>query len=693
MHTTLWYIGIIIAKIIRLSGQQNKGIILKYLIIFYIFTLFIFAEHTHTNALIKENSPYLQQHAHNPVNWYPWGKEAFEKAKKENKLIFLSIGYSTCHWCHVMEEESFTDEVVAKLLNDNYISIKVDREEFPQIDKKYQKLYMTIYGKRGGWPLTVFMSPSSEVFHLATYIPTQKGYGSEGMMNMLPSFVKLQHRNIEQLQMLIDEHKKAMFVHNEKKVFKKIPVLKVVDRVLNEISKEFDSKNGGFDSRPKFPEASKIELLITIYRLTADKKALFMAETTLKKMAKGGIYDQIGGGFFRYTTDVAWQIPHFEKMLYTNAELISVYVSLYELTGDSLYKRVVDETIAQMEKNFMRNGLYLSASDADSDGEEGGYFIYNYTDAKEGLLDKGFKEREVEEALAYLGIEEDGNIDGEFSHAHITHSKLPSKLTEVKRYLKEVSSKRRFPFVDTKIITAWNAMMIKALFSASKLDSKYLLLATQRLNSLMEIMWTKDTLYHQTLLGKQPKQKGLLEDYAFLMDALIEGYLRTYNQTYLTHLKVLAKEAINKFYKNKQWYLSNDGIQAVADFDDRYYTSALSVMLENLVRLASLTEELDYNEIVKETIRESGAVLENNPAKAPKLLHVFLRLEMGDVIIKSDVKKLQKSRKQIEAMRYPFVLSKPEESDKYLACRVNSCFAYDTNITALINKIKEVVHK
>jgi len=653
----------------------------------------LWAEHNYTNALIKEDSPYLQQHAHNPVNWYPWGKEAFDKAEKENKLIFLSIGYSTCHWCHVMEEESFTDDTVAKLLNKNYISIKVDREEFPQLDKKYQQLYMAMYGKRGGWPLSIFLSAQAEVFHLATYIPIEEGYGSKGMMNMLPSFCKLQRENLQQFKILVDKHKEAMLKGNSKESLKEKLSLKVMDRVLDEISAKFDKENGGFASRPKFPEASKIELLIDIYKLNGNKKALLMAEITLKKMLEGGIYDQIGGGFFRYTTDKAWQIPHFEKMLYTNAELIPVYVSMYELTANPLYKKVVDETIAQMETRFMKEGLYLSASDADSDGEEGGYFIYSYENVKDALLNKGMNAARLEETLSYLGIEEDGNIDIEFSHTHITSSKIPDNLEEVKTYLKEVSSKRTFPFVDTKIITAWNAMMIKALFSASKLDSKYLSLANERLEALLKLMRKGDVLYHQTLLGKVAKQEGLLEDYAFLMDAMIEGYLRTYDKTYLIQLEALAKEAIRKFYKKRQWYLSDDSIHVEAGFDDRYYTSALSIMLENLVRLASLTEELDYNEIVKETIKESGAVLETNPAKAPKLLHTFLRLKMGDVIIKSNAKKLQKSRKQIEAMKYPFVLSKPEESDKYLACRVNSCFSYDTNITALINKIKEVVHK
>jgi len=664
---------------------------MKILLLLSVLTGLLLAEHNYTNALIKEDSPYLQQHVHNPVNWYPWGKEAFEKAKKEHKLIFLSIGYSTCHWCHVMEEESFKNEAVATLLNKGYVSIKVDREEYPQIDKKYQQLFMSVYGKRGGWPLTVFMSPDAEAFHLETYIPVEEAYGLDGMLKMLPDFEKMYNKDQKHFVKLVSEHKKLLKEGNKKKSLKTKLTLAVVDQFMDEVKKEFDSENGGFAKKPKFPEASKLALLLDIYKLYGNKDALNMAEFTLKKMAESGIYDQIGGGFFRYTTDEYWQMPHFEKMLYTNAELIPVYVTLYELTKNPLYKRVVVETIDQMESYFMQNGVYFSASDADSEGEEGGYFIYNYVEVKQALLDEGMKEKDAEESLAYLGIEEDGNIDGELSLSHITGVKKPLKLQELKAYLKKLSEKRKFPFLDKKINTAWNAMMVKALFSASKLDEKYLELGKSRLESLLKLMRTEDVLYHQTLFGKKPKQKGLLEDYAFLMDALIEGYLKTYSKAYLEELEKLAKETQNKFYKDGVWYLSNDGIDAVADFDDRYYTSALSVVLEDFVRIASLREELSYNEIVKKTLKESGEVLESNPVKVPKLLHVLLRLKMGDVIIKSTLKNLTGSKKELDQMKYPFVLSKVEKSDEFLACRVNSCFAYDKNSTVLIEKINKMV--
>ena len=659
---------------------------MKKLFVFYFLSVWLFAEHKTANALAKSDSPYLQQHAHNPVNWYPWGKVALQKAKKENKLIFLSIGYSTCHWCHVMEEESFVDVDVAKLLNDDFISIKVDREEYPQIDKKYQKIYMQVNGKRGGWPLSVFLSPSEEVFFIGTYIPKDEGYGSKGLMALLSSFVALQKQNQTFLQ-AIDKYKKP-----KSTVALQIKLdTKIMDKVVDEIGKQFDSKNGGFATRPKFPEASKVELLLDIHKLNGNKKAFSMAELTLKKMAEGGIYDQIGGGFFRYTTDAAWQIPHFEKMLYTNAELIPVYVNLYEMTKDPLYKKVVEETIAQMEKNFMKEGLYLSASDADSDGEEGGYFTYDYLEVQSALKHRGWKVNEIEEILTYLGIEEDGNIDGDLSHTHITSANVPKKLGEAKAYLRSLSDKRTFPFVDEKIITAWNAMMIKALFVASRLDSKYLDLAQKHLDVLIKLMRKKQTLYHQVLLGKPPTQEALLEDYAFLIDALIEASLRTYDPQYLSLLQVLAKEAITKFYRDKVWYLSDDGIKAEADFDDRYYTSALSMMLENLVRLTSLTNELSYAEVAKETTKEHGAVLEKNPSFAPKLVHTFLRLQLGDIIIHANKEKLLLAQPELDGMRYPFVLSVMQESDEYLACKTTMCFANDKNITKLIEKINKAV--
>ena len=656
--------------------------------IFFLIVLSILlrAEQHYTNSLIKEHSPYLQQHAHNPVNWYPWGKEAFEKAKKDHKMIFLSIGYSTCHWCHVMEEESFIDVSVAKLLNSDFISIKVDREQYPQIDKKYQKIYRDIYGKRGGWPLSIFMTADKEVFFMGTYIPKEEGYGSKGLLSLLPSFVAL-NADTSALKEAIEKHKKKKS-QNSLQLDRND---KLVASVVLAIEKQYDAHNGGFAMHPKFPEASKLDLLLDIVRLTGNQKAWNMAEVTLKKMARSGLYDQVHGGFFRYTIDSEWKIPHFEKMLYTNAELIAVYVKMVEMTGDTLYKKVVEESIVEMEKHYMQEGVYLSASDADSDGEEGGYFIYEYLELKSALKEEGWKAQEIEDVLSYMGIEEDGNIDGEFSQPHIASERVPVRLKAFKVYLKKLSAKRTFPFVDKKINTAWNAMMIKALFEASKIDKQYLSLAQSRLDKLLKLMYPKDILFHQTLLGKPPTQKALLEDYAFLIDALIAGYERTYDNKYLKLAQSLTDEMIDKFYKDKQWYLSDDGLNAEADFDDRYYTSALSVMLDNLLRMVSLTDRLKYNAIVKDTLINVGGILKTNPASASKLVHIFLRLEKGDIIIHAKPEALRIAQPVLDKVKYPFILSAVEESDEYLACKTTMCFAHDKNITKLIEKINEAV--
>lgn len=659
---------------------------MRYIFFLLLLSGYLWATYPYTNALIKEDSPYLQQHAHNPVNWYAWGEEAFAKAKKEHKPIFVSIGYSTCHWCHVMEEESFSDENVAKLLNDNFVSIKVDREQYPQIDKKYQHIYKAVHGKRGGWPLSIFMTANKEVFFMGTYIPSEQGYGVKGLVTLLPLLGTLHKKNVS-LQKEIarykntKQHKPLDLDENDT----------AMTSIVSTIAKEYDAKNGGFGTHPKFPEASKLGLLLDIVRLSGNKQAFLMAQTTLRKMALGGIYDQIHGGFFRYSIDSAWNIPHFEKMLYTNAQLIEVYVKMYEMTDDTLYKKVIQESIDAMQKHYMQQGVYLSASDADSDGVEGGYFIYEYAALKSALTKKGWKEKELEDALSYLGIEEEGNIDVEFSQPHITREIPPSRVEALKHYLRGLSAKRTFPFIDKKINTAWNAMMIKALFKASTLDECYLSLAQKSTNALLKLMLSNGVLYHQRLLKKPPSQKALLEDYAFLIDALIEGYERTYEKSYLDLAKALSKEAVETFYKANRWYLSNDEMQVEADFDDRYYTAPLSVMLHNLLSIASLTNTLSYRKVVHDTLANMAGVVTHHLGESSKLALLFIRVQKGDIIVHASREKLRMAHKALDNVKYPFLLSAVEESDEYLACKMTMCFAHEKNITKLIEKIHKAI--
>ncbi len=659
----------------------------KYLLLIFVLG-FLWAEHPQSNALIDEDSPYLKQHAHNPVHWYPWGEEAFSKAKKENKPIFLSIGYSTCHWCHVMEEESFEDEEVAALLNRGYISIKVDREQFPHIDKKYQRLYKFLNGRSGGWPLSLFLTPEQKPFYVTTYIPKEEGYSSDGMLNLLPYYAKTYQEDPKKIETLISVYDKAM----QKGFSGQKEVLgfdqKLIEKTLKVLEDNYDAANGGFGERPKFPEASKISLLLDIYQINGSPKAFSMAKESLTKIAQSGLYDQIDGGFFRYTTDRQWQIPHFEKMLYSNAQLISLYAKLYQLDPDPLYLKIVHETIAEMDRRFLRKGLYTAASDADSDGEEGGYFIYDYREIVKGLKARGLSDKSIDTTLAYLGIEEDGNIDGDLSHIHLMASKPPKKTELVKRYLKELRQPRSFPFVDEKIITAWNAMMIQALFMAGRVDARYIKEGKIRMKILLSTMSKGDILYHQTLFGKQPKQAGLLEDYAFVVDALIEAHQVTLDASYLDLADAFAKNAIVHFYRQGKWYLSDDGIEALADTDDKHYTSPLNMMLSNLATLSVLNEDLKMDTIVSETLDNYGRVLRRDPAFAPKLMSVFLRHKIGEIVLKGKYDTLVENHMKIEAIDYPFVLLKIEDTSGYLACKLNTCFAQSQQLEPVVLKIE-----
>jgi len=661
---------------------------MKIVIFVVILAVSLCAKDRYTNALISESSPYLKQHAHNPVDWYPWGKDAFDKAIKEDKLIFVSIGYSTCHWCHVMEEESFTDIEIAQKLNKDYVSIKVDREQFPQIDKKYQQIFSSVSNRSGGWPLSLFLTPDREPLFISTYIPSYEGYGSMGMAKLLPYLSDIYHTKKDKRAELIGRYKRATTEidrdTNESIRFDK----KLIEKTISQIEKSYDRSNGGFANRPKFPESSKISLLLDIYRVSRDRRAFDMAKHTLVKMARSGLYDQIDGGFFRYTTDTEWQIPHFEKMLYTNAELISLYSDMYLLEPNPLYLKVVEESISQIDRDLMRDGLYISASDADSDGEEGGYYTYNYAELMDGLERRGFDSNISSAVLHYLGIEEDGNIDGELSHSHITSSKAPERVGEVIAYLKKLREDRTFPFVDEKVNMAWSAMMITALFKASRVDKRYIPIAKKRLENLLATLSENDKLYHQTIADKNPTQIGILEDYSFIIDALIEAHQVTLDERYLQRANSLAKRAIKLFYRNDRWYLSSDDIETYADVYDSLYTSPLSMMLHNLSLLALLEDDMHFSQIVDKSLDRYGKILNNAPSYAPKLMSTLLLHKVGGVVIKSSRENLERYSEKISKIRYPFIYRKVQKESDYLACKIGSCFAYSKDIDKLVSKLE-----
>ncbi|NCB54724.1 MAG: thioredoxin domain-containing protein, partial [Epsilonproteobacteria bacterium] len=557
----------------------------------------------HTNELIHEDSPYLLQHAHNPVHWMAWGDKALAKAKAENKLIFLSIGYSTCHWCHVMERETFEDEVSAKVLNDAFVSIKVDREEMPDLDKYYQDVHYLLTKRAGGWPLSIIMTPEQQVIFAGTYLPPQSMQGRMGFRE-LTSFIKGKfddaYEEVQKSAVSIEAAIKQYERSFEQK--EHIDAETVLETFVSNVKASYDDVSKGVGSAPKFPHASTWNALLDIYQKTGNLEALYMSEDALTAMARGGINDQIEGGFYRYSVDEAWVIPHFEKMLYTNAELIEVYAKLYTLTQKPFFNEVVLKTIEAMDERFLKEGLYLSASDADSEGEEGKYFVFGYANAKEALLKGGLSEVEAKAVMDYFGITKFGNFEHQSTNPILTCNEKPVRLDEAIAILKEERQNVEYPFIDTKILTAWNALMITALFEAG-LDVK----AKAVLETLLQTLHVNHTLYHQIVIGGSLKVEALLEDYAFVIEALLRAYAHSNEARYLELAKRLSHEAEQKFYKEGTWYLSDKAFRAKAVLEDNSYKSPLSTMIKNLFELAKIEDDTALFIRAKDMLESFGA--------------------------------------------------------------------------------------
>ncbi len=560
----------------------------------------------HTNALIHEDSPYLLQHAHNPVNWMAWSDQALAKAKEENKLIFLSIGYSTCHWCHVMERETFEDEQSAKVLNDAYVSIKVDREEMPDLDKYYQDVHYLLTKRAGGWPLSIIMTPVGQVIFAGTYLPPQSAQGRMGFRELV-SFIKGKfddaYEEVQKSALSIE----AAIKQYERSFEQKEPIhaQEVIESFVSNVKASYDDVSKGIGSAPKFPHASTWNALLDIYEKTGNLEALYMSEDALFTMARGGINDQIEGGFYRYSVDEAWVIPHFEKMLYTNAELIEVYAKLYRLTQKHVFQDVVVQTIKAMDERFLKEGLYLSASDADSEGEEGKYFVFSYAEAKEALLKGGLNEVETKAVMDYFGITKFGNFEHQSTNPILTCNEKPTRVEDAIVLLKELRQKVAYPFIDTKILTAWNALMVTALFEAG-FDEK----AKTVLETLLETLHVNGVLYHQIVLGGSLKVEALLEDYAFVIESLLRGYAHTKEAQYLALAKKLSHEAEQKFYINETWYLSDKAFRAKAVLEDNSYKSPLSTIIKNLFELAKIEDDTALFIRAKDMLESFGASIQ-----------------------------------------------------------------------------------
>ncbi len=634
------------------------------------------------NRLKDEQSPYLRQHANNPVDWYPWCDEAFLRAKDEDKLIFLSIGYSACHWCHVMERESFENEEIAKILNDNFISIKVDKEERPDIDRHFQEVFITMNGRAGGWPLSIFMTHKKVPVYSAVYIPAESKYGMIGFAQLLQSLSKKYKKSRYEL---LQKGNDVLRFLEPKKSIKATKIDETLqDRLINQINTLFDKKNGGFSQAPKFPHSSTLKASIELYMLNGGSELKRVVEYSLDMMTKGGLYDHIDGGFCRYSTDSVWLIPHFEKMTYDNALMAEVLIYAGRRFKNQKYLNLAYQTIDFMLEKMSKNGLFFSASDADSKEGEGYYFTYDYDEVIEALKEVGVKH--PKELANRLGITPSGNFEGRniVRLDSIEYINDP-QIKKAFQVLKEMRNKREYPSIDKKVITSWNSMMIKTLFVASRADSKYLKKAQKSLKALNEKMRDGVKLYHSALIDKEPKIDGFLEDYAYYCDMLIEGYRSTLDETLLIDAMNLCNEAIKRFYANGKWRISDGEFKDFEQDTDTSYPSSVAVMIDAMLSIRSLADDV-YEKFIYRTLEIHSYDLMRQPISRPLLAMCAIRYQKEDIIVKAKEEKLSPLIPKIDICSYPWIYPKTTLSDTIEVCSNSSCFMSAKSIDEVIKR-------
>lgn len=566
-----------------------------------------------TNRLINETSPYLLQHAHNPVDWYPWSTEAFERARAENKPVLLSVGYAACHWCHVMERESFENDAIAKLMNDNFVNIKVDREERPDVDSIYMTAVQLMTG-HGGWPMTVFLTPDQIPFYGGTYYPPEDRHGMPGFPRILISIAEAYHTRgaeiAENAESLLAEINRVNSVSASAKGALDEGIL---ERCTNQLMRVLDPAHGGFGSKPKFPPSMALEFLLRQFKRTGDSAVLAAVELTLEKMAHGGIYDQLGGGFHRYSVDERWLVPHFEKMLYDNALLAKLYVDAWVATKKPLYRRIAEETLEYVRRDMTNeNGGFYSTEDADSEGEEGKFFVWT-PDEVEALLGK----EDAELFCRYFDITPLGNFEeSNILHIDVEGDALgrllrvaPEKLAEViergRKVLFETREKRVRPGLDDKILTSWNALMLKSFAEAGSAFSSpaYVDIARRNaeflLNSLSNRTQGALRLLRTHKNGKS-RLNGYLEDYAYLADAFLSLYAATFEIRWFDEAAALVSSMIDNFWDEEKgafYFTSGDHeslITRTVDVYDNATPSGNSVAADVLLKLALFTGKNEY---------------------------------------------------------------------------------------------------
>ncbi len=554
-----------------------------------------------TNALINETSPYLIQHAHNPVDWYPWESAVFEKAKNENKPIFLSIGYSTCHWCHVMAKESFEDREVADYLNKYFVSIKVDREERPDIDSVYMNVCQAMTG-RGGWPLTIIMTPDQKPFFAGTYFPKYQSFGHPGLLKLLETVAGKWKSSPERLISDSEYITKTLTDSAKDEKNMKQPGTLPVTKAARYFERAFDSDYGGFGSAPKFPTPHNLMFLLRLYHTKNDKNALLMVEKTLAQMYRGGIFDHVGFGFSRYSTDSKWLVPHFEKMLYDNALLTIIYLETYAVTNNPLYKTVAEKTLTYINREMTSpDGGFYCAQDADSEGEEGKFYTFTIDEIKAVLGNEDGKRLCQRFSVTSQGSFEGKNILNLIDNAE--YFKNDEKIEQMLSKLREYRDKRTTLHKDDKMLTAWNALMIVAFTKAFRIlgQPSYLNSAVKALEFISTNLTDKKGELYISFRNGKAQGSGLLDDYAFLAWGYLELYESTYNIRYLSHCESLSKKILSRFADNDGGFYMNAsaGEQLIIRPKEQYdgaMPSGNSVFAYCLIKLAYLTGEVFWQQ-------------------------------------------------------------------------------------------------
>ncbi len=629
-----------------------------------------------SNHLIDEKSPYLIQHAYNPVDWYPWSDEAFAKAQKENKPIFLSIGYSTCHWCHVMERESFEDGDVAKLMNSAFICIKVDREERPDIDNLYMSVCQLMTGS-GGWPLTIIMTPDKKPFYAATYIPKETQFGRAGLIDLIPQIETLW--NQKQDRVLHTVNQVAIALEHISHLSGTGFLDKTIHRTTYEyLCRNFDEDYGGFGTAPKFPTPHNLIFLLRYWKQSGEKKPLEMVEKTLLSMRYGGIFDHVGYGFHRYSTDRQWLLPHFEKMLYDQALLAYVYAETYQATRKTMYRDIAREIFTYVLRDMTSpEGAFYSAEDADSEGKEGKFYIWSYAEIKNRLG------RDAHFIIKVFDIQKGGNFLEEVSRGEtgtniLRISKAPTsiakelgqpvhsflrRLERVRKRLFKIREGRAHPHKDDKILTDWNGLMIAALAKGAQVYNESLLTdaAKKAVRFVLNAMQKDGRLLHRFRDGEAAILANL-DDYAYLIWGLIELYEATFDAEYLKTALALNSDLVKLFWDHRNggfYFTPEDGEHLLVrqkQFSDSALPSGNAVAMWNLLRLGRITANSDLEQMASEMVGQVADRVKQSPLSHTHLMTAldFMTGTHNEVLVVGDLSK-RDTQRMIKAIRSRFL--------------------------------------